>query len=328
MMQMIEVPSSPPSALSSLFASLHDSTSIEERTNASLTHVVDSVMGSMHEASQRSKPSLQGLLSGLPQADRRQTTTWIVEAYQVMGFSDAAIFQTTLVLDRYYACRAPGVISAVVAQQKLLAATCLSLKLGTRDETQLPLRQVVAHLGRDRVRFSDVVKAEMRMLSKLMFCVGTPTAHDFLETLSMRLVRQVPLSASLAQYLLQLTLIDPVMHYAYPHAVLGAAALALALTALKAPAAAFSRLLEDLALHCPETEVVAGQLAACCQDMHQLWVQSQTSSCSFAELLRSKFARAGYHAVSNIAPPPLPPSVLPPMQVSAPRALNARIGGA
>mmetsp|Transcript_39012 Transcript_39012/g.98070 ORF Transcript_39012/g.98070 Transcript_39012/m.98070 type:complete len:323 (-) Transcript_39012:389-1357(-) len=322
----MEVPTAPHSALSSLFASLHDTSSIEARMDASLTDVVDAVMGSMHAASQRNKPSMQGLLHGFPQADRRESVAWIVQAFDVMGFTDSAIFQATLLLDRYYARRTPGPISAADAQQKLLAVVCLALKVGSRDEAQVPLQQLVGHLGRGKVRYSAVVGAEVEMLGKLKFSIGTPTAHDFLETLSTRLMHHDQLCASLAEYLLQLTLIDPVLHYGYPHAVLAAAALALALTTLKAPAAAFTPLFEDLALHCPVAEVGADMTTPCCQDIYQLWVQSKITPCSFAQHLCAKFSHARYHAVASITPPLRAPSVLPPMQTAY--AADPRIGGA
>jgi hypothetical protein len=280
-------------------------------------------MCAMHETSQRNKPPIQALLHGFPQADRQETITWIVQAFDVVDLTDAAIFQSTLVLDRYYACRTPGPIAAADAQQKLLAAVLVALKVGSCDEIQVPLQQLVGHLGRDKVRFSAVVGAEMEILRKLKFCVGTPTAHDFLETLSTRLLRRHPLCISLAEYLLQLTLVDPLLHYGYAHSVLGAAALALALTALRAPASAFTPLLEDLALHCPAAVVGENKLVPCCQDIYQLWVESQINPCSFAKHLCIKFSGARYHGASSVAPPLLPPSKLPPHHAADPR-----IGGA
>merc|ERR1719159_2173696 len=100
------------------------------------------------------------------------------------------------------------------------------------------------------------------MLQKLRFNVGTPTARDFLEAFSARLSGDhiSPTCWSLAEFLLQLTLVDANLHYRYAHAVLAGASLALAMYSTRATTSAYLALLEDLALHCPDAALPHGTL--------------------------------------------------------------------
>merc|ERR1719352_2203601 len=170
-----------------------------------------------------------------------------------MHFADSLLFDTALLLDRYYACLPREDIRGGASQRKLLAAVCMALKTGSPVDTQLPLRQVVTHLGRDQVPFDEVLVAELGMLRQLRFQVSTPTAKDFLEALTTRLGCDRAASAcnSLADFLLQLTLMDASLFYRHPHAILAASALTLALFTTRAPTSSFTAVLEDLSLHCP-----------------------------------------------------------------------------
>jgi len=313
-----------PSQLSRFFASLRHLPSPEDRTQASLADVADSACRSLHHASQKHKPCAKMLLEGLNMADRQETLVWLVQAFDVMHFSDSLLYDTALLLDRYYACLPREDIRSGESQRKLLAAVCMALKTGSNAETQLPLRQVVTHLGHGQVPFDEVMSAELAMLRKLRFDVGTPTARDFLEALSTRLsvFRVSDACRSLAEFLLQLSLMDAVLHYRYPHAVLAASALYLALSTTRAPAAAHMALLEDLALHCPEAALPtcpsSSSLAQCVAALHSLWNRSTSGAerSLYSRDLYSKFAKANFQEVSKVQPPLTPPAILQVVQQS------------
>jgi hypothetical protein len=161
-----------------------------------------------------------------------------------------------------------------------------------------------------------VLVAELAMLRKLRFQVGTPTAHDFLQSLGLRVIGDdVPEAClHLGDFLLQLTLADALLHYRYPHAVLAASALILALSTFAAPQARYIALLEDFALHCPEASASHAALVQCCSSVHMLWVRSIGTSeqTTYARHVCLKFSRVGNHQVSTMIPPAMPPQCLPP----------------
>jgi len=292
----------------------------ERRTDAALADVAEAASRSLHQASQLHRPLAQHILEGFPYVDRHETLVWLIQAYDAMNFSDAALFDTALLLDRYYAAQPrEDIRGGGSLQRKLLAAVCMALKTGSED-TQLPVRQVVSYFGRDQVPFDEVLAAELTMLKKLRFSVGTPTALDFLETLGTRLFaeRGPGVLPNLAEFLLQLTLVDANLHYRHAHAVLAAGCLALALFATSAAPSAYVTLLEDLALHCPEAACPHGMLVPCVADLHRLWVQSigwhEQGERSYARNICTKFSHAVRYAVSNLPPPPTPPVSFPPMQ--------------
>lgn len=306
-----------PSNLARFLGSLRNA-SPEARVDASLVDVVDSASRSLHQASQRHKPSAQLVLSGMSSADRTETLVWLVQAFSVMSFSDGLLFDTAMLLDRYYACAPHEDHGSGSSQRKLLAAVCMAMKTGSPVDTHSHLRQVITHLGRDQVPFDEVLGAELHMLRKLRFTVGTPTARDFLEAICSRLGHGRPLEPwrCLAEYLLQLTLVEAPMHYRYPHAVLAGAAVALALHATRAPCGAYTVLLEDLATHSPEAAAPHGPLVQCCAALHVLWVRSTAARAmeqnTYAESVAWKFARPCHFGVSSMTPTATSPTSLPP----------------
>lgn len=287
------------STLSSFFASQRNLTSPEERVQATLADVADSACRTLHQTSQKHMPCAIQLLEGLPRADRQETLTWMAQAFDVMNFPQTLFFDTALLLDRYYARLPKEDLSTAESQRRILAAVCVAIKTGSNAETQLPLRQVVTHLGHDEVPFDEVIAAELCILRKLRFDVGTPTPRDFLEALGARLkeLQVAPENMSLADYLLQLSLADAVFHYRYPHAVLAAAALLLALSSTGAGAAPHTVVLEDLALYVEEADQ-SGMLAQCRRELHALWVTACQEQNLYVHHLRLKFAKRSFHGVS------------------------------
>lgn len=317
-----------PSALSRFFASMRTAASPEQRIESTLADVVDSASKSMHLSSMKHRPSAQALLEGQGALVRQETLVWLVQAFDVMHFNDNLLFDTQLLLDRYYSSPPLEDNHNGASQRKLLAAVCIALKTGSPVDTQMPLRQVVMHLGRDQVPFDEVLAAELAILKKLRFVVGTPTAKEFLEALSTRLGNDRISAAgrSLADFLLQLTLVDATLHYRYAHLFLAAASLFLALHATRAPPAAYLVVLEDLNVHSPDALTMQGVLMQCCAALHCLWTRCVNGNPHeqnlYARHLCAKFARVGHNQVSTLAPPQFPPSSLPPVQSWCPPGLQ------
>eukprot|EP00439_Symbiodinium_sp_Y106_P062392 s1774_g9.t1 len=260
------------------------------------------------------------LCKSLPQADRQETLTWMAQAFEVMSFPDTLLFDTAMLLDRYYASLPKEDFNTAESQRRLLAAVCVALKTGSNVEPQLPLRQVVAHLGHDEVPFDDVIAAELIILRKLRFDVGTPTSRDFLEALGARLSSfQAPDRAEhLADFLLQLSLADAGLHYR--HVVLLCLCVAYALL--------LQAILEDLELHFPEaahleelgfflghSPKAADQhttLANCGRDLQSLWLMTFANQENmYLNHIRLKFSRANYRSVSTLRPPGAPIAIVP-----------------
>eukprot|EP00927_Polykrikos_kofoidii_P080068 TRINITY_DN76934_c0_g1_i1.p1 TRINITY_DN76934_c0_g1~~TRINITY_DN76934_c0_g1_i1.p1 ORF type:complete len:539 (+),score=66.34 TRINITY_DN76934_c0_g1_i1:103-1719(+) len=310
----------PPSELSLFFGSLCRMRDPEARANGSLKDVVDSVCRSKHQASQKYKPFVPALLRGLSSADRQEKLVWIQQAYEAMHFNDILLFDTSLTLDRHYAC-VTGVESRMTAQCKLLAAVGLSLKTRAPAEAQIPFRNLVANLGRNALAFEDVLAAELAIVESLGYMVGTPSPQDLLESLGTRV--RAPRVCSLAEFLLQLTLVDVSLHYRYPHTVLAAGCLILSLYALGAPSAAHLAVLEDLAVYCSTDAVQTNKATAammsktgllqCCGALHSHWVQSASpqNQNKYTQQVIKKFSGPRHNTVSDTAPPALPPMSLP-----------------
>jgi len=295
------------SELASHLALLATDDSIQVCQDASLEDICDLALRALHVAAESNKPLTESLLAAVPDHDRRESVMWLLQAFDVMGYSEEAFFQAVLVQDRYYSREAPRPACHTDSHTKLLAAACLALKVGRKEDAAAPLQKVVAYLSRGQVPFGSVMVAEFAILRKLGFVIDTPTALDHIDALAVRPLTFDHRARSLASYLVQLSLAEAVFHYSYPQAVLAAAALVLALSTLDAPPEAHDVLLEDLALCGDE---LSSLLAPACSALHTLWLQSLSWSeapiAKYAQCLREKFSRPVHFGVSGLPPPVLP----------------------
>lgn len=297
------------------FAARRDNSSPEERADACLVEVVDSALHVQHQVAEKHRPLAEKILEGIPAAHRQETLQWLLQAFDVMHFNDSLVFDAALVLDRYYANgqtdESPG-----AAQRILLASVCTALKTGSPVEMQLPLKQMVMHLGRDQVPFEEVLVAELLMLRKLKFHVGTPTARDFMEGMWARLEKESKNEACwhLAEFLLQLAIIDAPLFYKFPHAILSSSCLVLAFQTTRAPQSVYSAMLEDLALQLGDDVQPRQVMLDCVQRIHQHWVRclAATEPNTFVAHLCKKFSFPKRHSVSSFAPPSAPPVSIQP----------------
>lgn len=226
-----------------------------------------------------------------------------------MRFGDGLVFDTVLLLDRFYT-QQPKQEKPQLAQRRLLAAVCTSLKLGPPLETLYSLKDLVTHLGREAVPFGEVLQAELSMLRALRFQTGTPTAHDLMEQLCQRLRATTPMGWSedfcwhLASFLLQIVLLDANLFYRFSHIVLAASCLRLALLANDAPRETMTALMQDLALHLQESDTLQQSLDNCSEKVHQMWLRcnGDLRQAPYILHLNRKFAAGSRQGVSQITP--------------------------
>lgn len=264
------------SGLSVYFGSLQDSRKEAARVDSSIADFVDSACRSAHEFSERMRRTCFPVV-GIGKADRIEVLSWLVQAFEILGFSDSHLHETSVILDRYHAA-ATGVETndESSSQQKLLAAVCISLKMGPQEALEAPLKQLITQLGRGKVPFAAVLRTEIVVLHNLKFAVGAPTVYDFIMGLSVRLQKWASTAQKFANFLAQLALADEDLFYNYPHSVFAAAALVLALFVYEAPAEAYISVKDDLALHCkskPDGEKLIQQVVPCCEQIHRFWIE-------------------------------------------------------
>ena len=186
------------------------------------------------------------------------------------------MFNTALLLDRFYTAQTHRERPAD-AQRRLLAAVCTVVKVG-------PLlwfpRDLVNHLASHTVPFHELIASDVAMLRALRFVVQTPSASDFLEDLWFRLRVTVPAfwphapCWSLGLFLLHLAMADAELFHGYPHAVLAAACLHLALQSSRDAEAAASAQAAGLAVYLGDAEQASAAVQDCVGAIHRHWVRS------------------------------------------------------
>eukprot|EP00927_Polykrikos_kofoidii_P056169 TRINITY_DN50330_c0_g1_i1.p1 TRINITY_DN50330_c0_g1~~TRINITY_DN50330_c0_g1_i1.p1 ORF type:complete len:515 (-),score=57.84 TRINITY_DN50330_c0_g1_i1:27-1385(-) len=275
---------------------------------------VDSVCVAAHQTSKRFSPVVGNLLQGCSAAKREVELVWILTSFMHVSFDDCILYETSSILDCHNA-RDPQEKTSRERQVNLLAAVCLAVKIRLSRSAMIPLGHLIMYFGRDEILPAEVYQAEFEIWKTAGFRLKNHTAHDFLLFFrpcveSTYHLPELSELWSLAEFLLQLTLADARLHYRYSHCVLAAGVLALSLYTFRAPPAAFSALIEDLAVYFsaePEQNDQLPVLLHCTSALHAHWVRSVgVSTASFAGLVVRKFA------VANKAPPELPPMALPP----------------
>lgn len=274
----------------------------EEAIDATLSDIVDRSFARLHEKSVRGLPDAKGLLANVSAMQRELVVNWLIQACDIMHFSDSVLYSTVLTLDRY--CSVVGKPIPMDMMQKVLMATvCTVLKMSVADDIGMPLKTILPHLCRHQVSLPEILHMEQRVLITLGFEVSTPSALEFLDILSVRLEPGGVALHSLANFLLQLSLLDAQFHYMYPHLILAAAALFVALRSLAASPRLFGVLLKDLALACPGIRSPQKRLASCASGLHSLWVEHARSNGTRAPYLLAKFSSSRYHQVATLSPP-------------------------
>jgi len=142
-----------------------------------------------------------------------------------MKYDHSVFFDTVCMIDRVWGVRTCNTRDL---QHTLLAASLLALKL-SYDHATVPFDSFEAHavhLARNQIDFSDIEKAELKVLADLRGIVGVPTPYSFLDIIGKSLPLQ---SQQLAHLFLQMSAWDIDLYYGNHPVVIAIAACVLAL---------------------------------------------------------------------------------------------------
>mmetsp|Transcript_19401 Transcript_19401/g.44132 ORF Transcript_19401/g.44132 Transcript_19401/m.44132 type:complete len:294 (-) Transcript_19401:44-925(-) len=223
--------------------------------DAALGDLVDRVMQTCHEESQRHLPVRDCILVGLGSQERDQILLWLLQVCDLRNLPDSVFYMAVVLFDRYCAVSEERIPTGQL-HLKVLAILSISLKVtGGADDTRKPwkLRELLACLGQQQHSVEDIFREEVKLLRALSFEVSAPTALDFLDALVLPFTQPDRPEASspvviLAKFLLQLSLLDASLHYRYPHTVLAAGAVYVALWCTRAKPARVAALMGDAAV--------------------------------------------------------------------------------
>jgi hypothetical protein len=180
---------------------------------------------------------------------------WLFQVCLNTNFQDTVLHTAVLLLDRYCA-ELPEPIALERLQLVTVAVLSISLKMnGAVEQSARPpkLQDLLIHLGQQRYTLQEIFRAEHDVLRKLSFTVAMPTAVDLLDAFllphgsSENSVMSSPVRC-LATFLLQLSLLDAPLHYEYPHAILAAGAVYVALWCTRKGPEHVQALLDDVAV--------------------------------------------------------------------------------
>lgn len=222
--------------------------------DAALRDVLGRVLQAYHEESQSHLPVRERILSGLGSRERDQILLWLLQVCDLRSLPDSVFYMAVVLFDRYCAVLEERIPTGHL-HLKVLAILSISMKVtGGADDTRKPwkLRELLACLGQQQHSVEDIFREEVKLLCALSFEVSAPSALDFLDALVLPFTQPDRPEASspvviLAKFLLQLSLLDASLHYRYPHAVLAAGAVYVALWCTRAKPARVAALLGDVA---------------------------------------------------------------------------------
>jgi len=209
-----------------------------------------SVLQFSHIESERRRPMAAAGHKHLGALERKQVVTWLFQVCHAMNLHDSVLYMTVLVLDRFFALNP---VQEDRLQQIVVSILCTSMKVtgGCDDSTKRRrLREHLEHLCQQNFSVEEILEVELEVLNALSFNVTTPTALDFLDAFVVPFIAPGTSEAfspvwCLAKFLLQLSLLDPQLHYRYPHAVLASGAVYVALWCSQADTARVTALLQD-----------------------------------------------------------------------------------
>jgi len=234
-----------------------------------------SLLRSRHQESELSRPEAEAVLNRLPASEREQVVLWLVQVCTLRQLPDSVLHSAVLLLDRFVAAvKEPLHLHRL--HLRVLAILGITLKISgtSAGAAGRPgrLRELLLNLSQGQYTMTQIVEAEIEVMQVLGFVVAAQSPLDFLESLSLPYqpppaapVIQHPAGGSpnsasssssdgtispvlcLATFLLQLSLGDSELLYKYPHVVLAAGALHVALWCTKASPACSAALLMDVA---------------------------------------------------------------------------------
>lgn len=185
------------SELARLLGGLHRHTGVLDVTiQACLGELADNVLAAAHKRSELQAPNVGAVSNGMLPEHREKVVSWLVQTYAVMNFGEHMLHQTTLTIDRYADGISPKPIPPDEMQRVLLAAISCTLKTSVVDDFARSVREILQHLSRGQVRFSQIMYQELALLDVLGYNVTVPSIMDFVDALLVRASRDLALPPS------------------------------------------------------------------------------------------------------------------------------------
>lgn len=293
----------------------------DRAVEASLADIIAPVMQFESALSSSARPQAEAVERSFGQFHRNELVSWMVQTFQILQFDDALLHSVMMNFDRYNSSREARSepVSMNNTQLNLLATISIEFKLAFSScSSELGCgrwQRLLSHLCHDTVSLRDILITESEVLVELGWRVGTPTALTFLREFCLRDSPLDDVSApeckayNMALFLLELSLVDPSLHYGGSHPLLAAGALSAALRALGAPRERHEALLEDVATSCPDPEgsdgPLEGSVLDCEEKLVSLWHSLSTGSGPEGEVYRAlmnKFGQSSRHNVASLSP--------------------------
>jgi len=214
-----------------------------------------------HAVSEEQCPSSEAISLHIAPMKREQIVVWLLQVFHSAQMPDSVLYLAVCLFDRYCASRRESLPEDQM-QMTVLATVSIAVKVmgGNLENNRQPprLRGLLDYFSQQRCNMEEIFAMELQVLAVLHFDVCTPSPLDFLDFLA------APIAAAdasqgtcpvrcVAKFLLQLSLFDASMHYEYPHVILTAAAVYVALWCTRADEARIAELLQDVALTCKLT---------------------------------------------------------------------------
>jgi hypothetical protein len=217
----------------------------------------DSALEALHAMAQQSARhaprSGEAVCAAIGEQEREQIVSWLLQVGLACGLLDEAVLAAVQMLDRYCA-QLEGPVPPDSLHLVVTAILSLALKVAGPTEEFNKVRrhrELLADLGRGQFTVEEVFATETKVLRALSYNISVPTSLDFAQAFLVPFSTpgqpevQSPVTC-LAKFLLQLSLSDPALQYRYPHAILAAGAVYVALWCTKAQPARVAGLLGDL----------------------------------------------------------------------------------
>lgn len=150
---------------------------------------------------------------------------------------------------------------------------------------------------------------EHRVLQTLQFSgLSAPTPLDFLDAFCTPLLAfgesiESNVPRCLSNFLLQLSLFNVALHYRYPHAILAAASVYVALCGLRVSQVVHHTLLHDVAAVCTEMPDVSARVLSCASELHTMWLEFVATQGQRVPCLLRKFSGSRLHTAVLLSPP-------------------------
>lgn len=252
----------PPRPSRSIFASLYTPSPLQEgesppavaeirlalppemSTDCTFAEVKPSILRTGHQSAEHVRPDGEAIALSLDKGAREKVILWLLQVCGLRCLDDAIFHTAALLLDRYLVL-SHGRVDVGNLHLTVMAIFSISMKLnGGADECTKPrmLRELLQNLGRGQYSVQGIFACELEVLKALGFNVSSPSPLDFVEAFVAKVCGSTGPAKStapspvaiLSRFLLQLSLLNPELHYKYSHAVLAAGAVYAALWCTRA----------------------------------------------------------------------------------------------